>query len=522
MTYHRLWLTRELKENTNNYLSPALAGFFNILRTFAHTNIMNESVWSQSVSFEKRNTLSKDLKVNTVVIGAGLAGLLTAYRLKEKGIETVVIDADRICSGQTKNTTAKITSQHGLIYSKIEKYYGRDKARAYAEVNENAIENYRRIIRERNIDCDFEEQKAYLYSNDIAALKDEYLSAEGSGIDCYIDENINLPIKPRAALVFNNQAQFNPLKFAKVISDNLLIYEKTPATRIVENIVYTPDGKITAENIVVATHYPFINFPSMYFLRMSQERSYAIAIEKKGIDLDGMYIGAEKNSLSLRAYKDMIIIGDSNHRTGCSGSINAFDNLSNTAKRLFPNHKELARWSAQDCKTIDGIPYIGKFAKYNNNIFVATGFNKWGMTGSMASAEIITNKICGNDREEYEFFSPNRFNFSASKNEINENITQTVKGFAEHLKKSTGTLETLRLNTAGEIRYNGQKAGAYKNEYGVIYVVSLTCPHLKCKLNWNDTTKTWDCRCHGSRYSYRGELLDNPAQEKSILLATIK
>ncbi len=492
------------------------------MNKFVHTNIMNESIWSQSVSFEKRNSLNKDLKVNTVVIGAGLAGLLTAYKLKEKGIEAVVIDADRICSGQTKNTTAKITSQHGLIYSKIEKHYGKEGAKAYAAANENAIANYKRIIQDKNIDCDFEGQKAYLYSNDTATLKDEYISAEGSGIDCYIDDNIKLPLKANAALVFNNQAQFNPLKFAKVIADDLTIYEKTPATKIVDNTVCTPEGKITAENIVVATHYPFINFPSMYFLRMSQERSYAIAVERNGINFDGMYIGADKNSLSIRAYKNMIIVGDSKHRTGCGTTDNAFDNLSGMAKQFFPNHKELARWSAQDCITIDGIPYIGKFAKYNNNIFVATGFNKWGMTGSMASAEIISDKICGTNREEHEFFSPNRFNFSASKNEISENITQTIKGFAGHLKKTTATLDGLKRNSAGEIRYNGQKAGAYKNEYGIIYVVSLTCPHLKCKLNWNDTTKTWDCRCHGSRYSYKGELLDNPAQKKSILLATIK
>lgn len=483
---------------------------------------MNESVWSQSVSFEKRNALNKNLKVNTVVIGGGLAGLITAYMLKEKGIEAVVVEADRICSGQTGRTTAKITSQHGLIYSKIEKHFGRSKAKAYADVNENAIANYKRIIKNKSIDCEFEEKKAYLYTNDISILKEEYISADSVGIDCYIDERIKIPGLPNASLVFNNQAQFNPLKFVKAISDNLLIYEKTPAFRIADNMVYTPDGIITAENIVVATHYPFINFPSMYFLRMSQERSYAIAIERKGIDIDGMYIGADNNSLSLRAYKDMIIVGDSNHRTGCIGSENAYENLLKSANRLFPNHRELARWSAQDCITIDGIPYIGKFAKTDNNIFISTGFNKWGMTGAMASAEIISERICGNNKPEYEFFSPNRFNFSASKTNIGENINQTIKGFASHLKKSTANLDSLKRNSAQEIRYNGHTVGAYKNQYGVIYVVSLTCPHLKCKLNWNDTTKTWDCRCHGSRYSYKGELLDNPSQKKSILLATIK
>lgn len=474
-----------------------------------------KSIWNESVEFEEYDELKNDFTTDVLIIGGGLVGLLTGYLLKENEIEATIIEAKKICSGQTKNTTAKITSQHGIIYSKIEKYYGFEFAKQYARANENAIAEYERIINKSNIKCNFEKSSAYLYSNDNTKnILNEMDIAKRCGIKCHFESDLGIPIITTGAIAFENQAQFHPLRFARDISKGLKIYENTPAIRIEGNTVITPNAKITASKIVVACHYPFINFPSQFFLRMSQERSYVIALENANTKLRGMYIGESEISLSFRQYKDYILLGSKNHRTGLAPDQDCFDALKMEAHKLFPNSKIVSQWSAQDCITIDGLPYIGKFNDDNNDIFIATGFNKWGMTSSMVSARIITDMICNNQNENSEVFSPSRFSISASILSILDNSIETIKSFSSHLLPP--------INTAMEIKYNGKKAGAYTDSTGTTYIVSLVCPHLKCKLNWNNTTKTWDCPCHGSRFNYKGDLIDNPAQQKSVLIATKK
>lgn len=472
-----------------------------------------KSIWNESVNFDRYDELKKDISVEVLIIGGGMAGLLIGYLLKENGINATIIEANKICSGQTKNTTAKITSQHGIIYSKIEKHYGIEFAKQYAKANENAIAEYERIINSNNIKCHFEKTNAYLYSTDNTDnILKEMEIAKHCKIKCHFESETELPLKSTGAIVFENQAQFHPLRFAEFIARNLTIYENTPAIKIEGKTVITPKAKISANKIVVACHYPFINFPSQYFLRMSQERSYVLALENTGAKLHGMYIGEDNNSLSIRRYKDYILLGDKNHRTGLAPVQNPFDALEIEAHKLFPSCKIASKWSAQDCITIDGLPYIGRFDSNNADIYIATGFNKWGMTNSMVSARIITDMLCNFENENSDVFSPSRFSISASIRNIIDNSIETIKGFSSHLLPP--------INKAMEIKYNGKKAGAYTDSSGKTYIVSLVCPHLKCKLNWNHTTKTWDCPCHGSRFSYKGELLDNPAQQKSILIET--
>lgn len=483
-------------------------------------DIMN-SIWTKDFSLKKFNALESDIKTHTVIVGAGLAGLLTAYRLKENGIECVVLEANEICSGQTKNTSAKITSQHGEIYGKIAKYFGDEACRQYAMANEQAIRDYQKIIIDKNIDCDFEHKDAYLYSTkSIEPLKKELKYAQRAGIDCFLTDDLEIPNITKGALVFKNQAQFNPLKFAGAIAKELSVYEHTPVIKIIGNKVHTPKAIIEARNIVIATHYPFINFPSSFFLRMSRERSYLLALEGTRLKLNGMYIGIENETLSFRQYGRLLLLGGEAHRTGETSKTNHFDALLSNAKELFPKCNEVARWSAQDCITIDGLPYIGYFNNDNENIFVETGFKKWCMSTAMVSANIITDIICGRENKYSAVFSPQRFNLQASIGNILTNTFETVKGFSGHIIPTNCSCNDLPKNTAKEIKFNGHKAGAYRDENGTIYIVTLTCPHLKCKLNWNDTTKTWDCPCHGSRYTYKGELIDNPSQTESILLAT--
>lgn len=476
-----------------------------------------KSVWSESCKFRKRDALNKDIKTDVLVIGAGIAGVLTAYMLKQKGREVVVIDAAEIASGNTKNTTAKITSQHDLIYSKLIAEFGEEKARQYAKANELAIKKYKEIIEDKRIECDFEEKPAYVYSlNEIDVLKEEVEAAKNLGIDAEFVDEANLPFKINGAVKFNNQAQFNPLKFLKGISNELIIYENTRALEIKENLVVTSGGNITANNIVVATHYPIMNAPGYYFMKMHQERSYVLALENTS-EIDGMYIDLNKEGYSFRTYNNLLLLGGISHRTGENEEGGSYDKLRKVAKNLYPKAKEKYYWSAQDCMTIDGIPYIGRYSSETSNIYVATGFNKWGMTSSMVSAMIISDMILEKENDFSEIFSPRRFDLSLSINNIANDLIETAKNFiAQKVSIPSSEIEHIKNGHGGIIEYNGEKVGVYKNKEGKEFFVSTKCTHLGCQLSWNADELTWDCPCHGSRFDYKGRLIGSPATKDLV------
>ncbi len=476
-----------------------------------------KSVWSESCKFRKREALNKDIKTDVLVIGAGIAGILTAYMLKQKGREVVLIDAAEIASGNTKNTTAKITSQHDLIYSKLISEFGEEKARQYAKANELAIKKYKEIIEYKRIECDFEEKPAYVYSlNEVDVLKEEVEAAKNLGIDAEFVQEVNLPFKIKGAVKFNNQAQFNPLKFLRGISNELVIYENTRALEIKENLVVTSGGNITANNIVVATHYPIMNAPGYYFMKMHQERSYVLALENTS-EIDGMYIDLNKEGYSFRTYNNLLLLGGISHRTGENEEGGSYDELRKVAKRLYPKAKEKYYWSAQDCMTIDGIPYIGRYSSETPNIYVATGFNKWGMTSSMVSAMIISDMILEKENDFSEIFSPRRFDLSLSINNIANDLIETAKNFiAQKVYIPSSEIEHIKNGHGGIIEYNGEKVGVYKNKEGKEFFVSTKCTHLGCQLSWNADELTWDCPCHGSRFDYKGRLIGSPATKDLV------
>ena len=464
-----------------------------------------KSIWNESCKFDKREELKGDIKTDVLVIGAGIAGILTGYLLKESGKEVVIIDKAEIASGNTRNTTAKITSQHDLIYNKLIQEFGEEKAKQYARANELAIRKYREIIEERKIECDFEELPAYIYSlKDTELIKKEVDAAKKLGIDAEFVEKINLPLEVKGAVKFNNQGQFNPLKFLEDISKELTIYENTRAIKIEENLVSTDKGKIVANYIVIATHYPIMNAPGYYFMKMHQERSYVIALENAG-NIEGMYIDYDKEGYSFRNYKGLLLLGGISQRTGENEAGGSYDKLRKVAKEIYPNSREKYHWSAQDCMTIDGIPYV------------ATGFNKWGMTSSMVSAMIISDFILGKENNFSEIFSPKRFDLSLSISNIAKDLSETTKNFiAQKVYIPSSEIEHIKNGHAGVVEYKGQKVGVYKNKEGKEFIVSTKCPHLGCELHWNADELTWDCPCHGSRFNYDGDLIDSPSVKDII------
>lgn len=474
---------------------------------------MTKSIWSEDWKVFERNALSKDIDADVAVIGAGMAGLLTAYLLQKKGRQAVVLEANKTASGVTRNTTAKITSQHRLIYGRLISQFGLNKAKQYAEINESAILKYEEIINDMGIDCDFEKKDAYVYSRELDdEIKKEVEAANRLGICAsYVKPN-TLPFSVKGAVKFEHQAQFHPLKFLKPVSEELVIYENTKALNIEDNTIITDRGKVKAKSIVVASHYPFMNVPGFYFLRMHQQRSYVIALENAA-EVDGMYIDEDEKGFSFRNYGNFLLIGGAGHRTGKTideGS--SYELLRQAAKKWYPDAQEKYHWSAQDCISVDEVPYIGEYAASTRDIYVATGFNKWGMTSSMAAAMLLSDVITGAENKNAGVFSPQRFNIPASAENFVTDAGQIISGLATSIfKVPDDKLIDIPNNSGGIIEHEGEKIGVYKDENGRAYMVSTKCTHLGCQLEWNQDELSWDCPCHGSRFDYKGNVIDNPA-----------
>ncbi len=426
------------------------------------------SLWEQESICSGFEDLKQEIKTNILIIGGGMAGILCAYMLQQAGIQYVLVEAQTICSGITKNTTAKITSQHGLIYDKLIRKFGVEKAKQYLEANEAALCKYRELC--KNVDCDFEEKPSYVYSlHDRLKIEKEILALEKLAGHAEFTQRIPLPFSVAGAVKYENQAQFHPLKFISAISKGLCIYEHTRVRELVGTTAITDHGKIIAKKIIVATHFPFLNKHGSYFLKMYQHRSYVIALDNAQ-NVDGMYVDEAQKGMSFRNYENLLLIGGGDHRTGKTGG--NWKELRNFAQQYYPSAIEKYHWATQDCMTLDSIPYIGAYSASTSDLYVATGFNKWGMTSAMISAMILCDLIQGKQNPYAEVFSPSR---TILRPQLAVNVFEAV--------------------------------------VNLLTPTTKRCSHLGCALKWNPYERTWDCPCHGSRFKKDGKLIDNPATQ---------
>ena len=425
-----------------------------------------ESVWNVECELPRFPALETDLSTDTLIIGGGMAGLLCANMLQKAGVDTVLVEAKNICGGITKNTTAKITAQHGLIYHRLLRQFGFEKARLYYKANQEALKAFRCLC--RDVDCDFSLQDSYVYATAARAkLEQEAAALHALGIPATLVETTELPFPVAGAVKFARQAQFHPLKFLCAIVPELKIFENTAVRELAPHIAVTDKGTVRAKNIIVATHFPMLNKHGSYFLKLYQHRSYVLALENAGT-VSGMYVDESDKGLSLRSYGNLLLLGGGGHRTGKKGG--AWQELEAFAKRYYPEAKIRYRWATQDCMSLDGVPYIGPYSRRTEGLYVATGFNKWGMTSSMVAARLLTDLIQGKENPYEALFSPSR--------------------------------SILRPQLA----VNGWEAAV-----NLLTPTAKRCPHLGCALKWNPQEHSWDCPCHGSRFTEDGRLIDGPA-----------
>ena len=422
--------------------------------------IVMESLWHQT-KMPEFPRLKESIKTDVLIIGGGMAGLLCAYFLKQQGMDCILVEENRICSGVTGNTTAKITAQHGEIYQKLYKKLGSERAQLYYKANSEALETYKQLV--KGMACDFKTQNSYLYRrNNREKLEKEMAVLEMIGVPAQWIETTDLPFEVVGTICMADQGQFHPLKFA---AKDLPIYEHTAVISFDGKVYHTQYGTIDAAQTVVATHFPMWNKNGLYPLKLYQDRSYVLALENAPA-IKGMYMDGDPKGLSFRQAGEYLLLGGGAHRTGKKGG----GWQDNTAKQYYPNSQVAYRWATQDCMTLDGMPYIGRYSRNTPDLYVATGFQKWGMTGSMVSAKLLTDLLLGKSNPYEALFSPSRSMLT------------------------------------GQLAVNGFEAVTH-----LLKPTAPRCPHMGCALKWNSREHSWDCPCHGSRFAADGTRLNNPA-----------
>lgn len=432
-------------------------------------------LWNESVSAESRpkfERASGEYKTDVLVIGGGMAGILIANRLREIGANYMLVEASSIGSGTTVGTTAVLTAQHDTLYTEIKQSFDTDTAKLYLHANLKAVEAFHELS--ERVSCDFEYKPSFMVtreSTEAKELKKEAALVKKLGFDAKFRHSTELPYRIAGAVKYDGMAQMNPMKLLYGLAKGMNIYENTFIHTVEGNTAYSDEAVIQADSIVIATHFPFINAHGMYFMKLYQNRSFVIAYENAE-QLEGTYVDMEKGGIYLRNYGKLLLVGGGDHRTGKYKKGFGFERVRAFAKECFPRAREKYAWATQDCMSLDGVPYIGRYSSNTPNLYVATGFNEWGMTSSMVASWIIEDMILNRHNEYEEVFDPSR---SVLRKQLFVNLGETLVNFLTPTTKR--------------------------------------CPHLGCALKWNKWEHTWDCPCHGSRFEESGHLICNPAMK---------
>ncbi|WP_315898447.1 FAD-dependent oxidoreductase [Planococcus sp. CPCC 101016] len=494
---------------------------------------VQKSYWREYKDIPSYPALQENESTDIAVVGGGMVGIISAYLLAKAGRKVTLIDAGKLVDGVTGYTTAKITAQHGLFYYPLVKLVGEEQAKLYYQANMDGLKFIEETAEELGIDCDFSKHNAFVYANTAIGAKLVEKEAETYrqlGIDGELaKDEVELPFQVKEAVVMRGQAQFHPVKFLAGLVKEIerlggKIYEQTRAMKILSKndpVIQTENlSHLSCNKVIVATHYPFNDFDGMYFSRLSINRSYIIAAKVNGNVPNDMYVSGDMPSRSLRYApgengEKLLLIGGDGHATGKSSSetMEHYRNLEKFGDEHFDIQEIPYRWSAQDMTTLDKIPYIGTITAGYDNILVATGFHKWGMSNGALAGMLLTDQVLGKENRYAPVFSPTRPKMKAvdvaSFAKDNASVAkELVKG---KLKRASKTVEDLGKDEGSLVKVGKKKAGGYRDEYGQVHLVDTTCTHMGCEVNWNDAERSWDCPCHGSRFSYTGDVLNGPA-----------
>lgn len=492
---------------------------------------VTKSFWRDSVEIPEFSSLEQDLEVDVCIVGGGITGITSAYLLAEEGLKVAILEANQLLGGTTGHTTAKVTAQHDLIYDELIKNMGKSKARLYYEANMEAVSFIKNTVESLTIDCGFTEQDAYIYSTTDEyeeKVANEAKAYEELGIDGGLVDKLPFDFKIRNAAVMYNQAQFHPLKYlvhlvSKITEKGGQIFADTTAVNVETGdnptVITRNDHRVTAKYVLSCSHFPFYEGLGLYSTRMYADRSYTLAAKTKNPYPGGMYISADQPTRSLRSVtingEEMVLIIGESHKTGQSvETTKHYDALEEFGHEVFGIENIPYRWSAQDLTTLDKVPYIGEVTSGQPNILIATGYRKWGMSTGTAAALLLKDIVLGNKNNYKSLYTPSRFYATPSiKNFLVQNADVVGHLIQGKLQVSKVNPKTLANDEGAVISINGERKGAYRDPEGQLHIVDTTCTHVGCEVEWNGGERSWDCPCHGSRFTYTGEVIEGPAEK---------
>jgi glycine/D-amino acid oxidase-like deaminating enzyme/nitrite reductase/ring-hydroxylating ferredoxin subunit len=456
------------------------------------------------------------------VLGGGITGITTALLLRRAGASVAVVEARRVAGGVTGYTTSKVTSLHGLTYARLAARLGDETARAYGEANEWGLARVARFVQQLGIDCDFRRKDAFTYAesrDDLPRIEEEVDRAARLGLPASFADSTDLPFPIAGAVRFSNQAEFHPVKYVRALAGALVaegghLHEGTRALGVSEGSpcrVRTEHGDLVADQVVVATHFPFLD-RGLFFARMHPERSYVVAARVAGALPQGMYLSSDRPSHSLRAHPDgdaeLLLVGGESHKTGKGHASERYSALEDWARERFAVESVEYRWATQDNMPADGMPFVGRLTPRSKRVLVATGFRKWGLANGTAAARMLADSILGRRNAWAHAFDPQRANVAAAAPSLlKENADVAFHFFADRLAKRSAA-DGL---APGEGRVTGAGLGQRALYKDRVHSLSARCTHLGCIVSWNDAERTWDCPCHGSRFAADGAVIQGPA-----------
>ena len=491
------------------------------------TSGRHASPWLTNAPETDYGSLDGGANAESVVVGGGIAGLTTATLLAEAGRDVVLLERDHVGEGVTGHSTAKVTSQHGFQYASLERRHDRETARKYGRANQRAVEFVADRTESFDADCGLERRPAYAVTDsadEVHTVRREVRAAERAGLPATFVEDVAPDAV--AGVRFADQLQFDPQRYLLALAEAFVeaggrLFEGTRVTDVDGGApcrVETRSGSVTAEDVVLATHFPLLDRAG-YFARQYPKRSYVLAVRASDPPTDGMYYWPGETYRSTRTAEidgeTLTLVGGQNHKTGQGGRVlDRYRRLEATARDRFDVEDVVYRWSTQDYVSVDGVPYVGRLGAFASNVYAATGFGGWGMSNGTAAGLSIAGAILGRPEEWADAFDPLRATVRASAKEFsteNANVARRFVGdWAEGLA-STG--DRLGRDEATVYRHGTDVVGVYRDEDGDDHVVDAVCPHLGCLVQWNDGERTWDCPCHGSRFAVDGRVLDGPATE---------
>ena len=468
------------------------------------------------------------MAADVAVVGGGITGLITALLLQWEGLDVVLIDRHRVGTGVSGHTTAKLSSLHQLTYARLRSSFGEDGARTYGEANEAGLARIAGLVDELGIDCDFRRRPNFTYAasdEDLPRVEAEVEAARAAGLPASFVEEVPLPFPTAGAIRVDDQAEFHPVKFLAGLAGALelagcRIFEHTCATGVREGTpcrVETTGGDITAEHVVLATHFPFLD-RGLFFARIHAERSYCLAARLDDPPPEGMFISASPPTRSIRSHpvvgEELLIVGGEGHKVGQGGPTGPrYRALEQFARERFPVAAVDYRWSTQDNVSVDHVPLVGKITPLSRRTYTATGFRKWGLAMGAAAAELITDAIAGREHPWQGFFDSNRLApIPAARDLVTENANVAFHFFADRLtRRAADSLDELGPGEGKVVSRHGRQVAVSRDGRGAVHAVSARCPHLGCIVAWNDAERSWDCPCHGSRFAQDGSVLHGPA-----------